>query len=388
MHGASGAGKWLIGTGPGGQIEEVSVSPDGASFTSREVAKLGEAQVYALKSLPDGSILAGTSASRGPLPGARRKDHRAGGPSGGVRLRFRHCWTTASPRWPPRAIRDGSTESTWRSSRAPGSPRTTADAKALWFEGHHPLRRGRRPEPAPDRPGFPTGRIVAGSAPKGNIYCLRAEGGAPYIAEENHDAEVTDLLPDPTGGYYRRHRFLGRRNPSGGDQHPGLCPTTEITITSTSNSANPNPAPTPHAQPPCESKNPAEILNAPIQAERFPGPELAPVVQPGRVSGDLLSRSGVAFYRMGRAGDLLLISGGEQGEMAGYDLAKRLSLTFAGSGSSQVNALEAVPGHPGRFFAIRNNAPGFSVIDFDASVAPHRPDEADRPRRRRAAWAP
>jgi hypothetical protein len=67
-------------------------------------------------------------------------------------------------------------------------------------------------------------------------------------------------------------------------------------------------------------------------------------------------------------GDLLVISGGEQGEMSGYDLVNRLSLTFAGSASSQVNALEPVPGSPGRFFAIRNNAPGFALLDFNASM--------------------
>ena len=76
---------------------------------------------------------------------------------------------------------------------------------------------------------------------------------------------------------------------------------------------------------------------------------------------------GVAFYRMCRQGDLLVISGGELGEMSGFDIAKRLSLTFPGSASSQVNALEPVPGSPGKFLAIRNNAPGFAVLDFDAA---------------------
>jgi hypothetical protein len=76
----------------------------------------------------------------------------------------------------------------------------------------------------------------------------------------------------------------------------------------------------------------------------------------------------VAFYRIGRMGDILVVSGGEQGEMSGFDLTNRLSLTFAGSASSQVNALEPVPGAPGRFFAIRNNAPGFAFLDFNASV--------------------
>ena len=55
--------------------------------------------------------------------------------------------------------------------------------------------------------------------------------------------------------------------------------------------------------------------------------------------------------------------------MSGFDVKNRLSLTYPGSASSQVNALEPVPGSPGRFFAVRNNAPGFAVLDFNQSTA-------------------
>jgi hypothetical protein len=67
--------------------------------------------------------------------------------------------------------------------------------------------------------------------------------------------------------------------------------------------------------------------------------------------------------------DTILISGGEMGEVSGFDLKTRNSITYPGSTSSQLNALEAVPGSKGKFFAIRNNAPGFSFLDFGASSA-------------------
>jgi hypothetical protein len=41
-----------------------------------------------------------------------------------------------------------------------------------------------------------------------------------------------------------------------------------------------------------------------------------------------------------------------------------MSLTFAGSPSSQINGLAAVAGSSGRFLALHNNAPGLSWIDF------------------------
>ena len=213
------------------------------------------------------------------------------------------------------------------------------------------------------------GRIAAGSAPKGNIYLFAAAGGAPYIAQENHDAEVTDLLAGPDGGYFAAIVY------SGGEIHP-VQPNVVVTtgpegVVIVGGGPTPNPAPGPAPVPnpgPKPKDNSAEILNSAGPAERFPGRSTIQSFSPEGFPETLASRSGVAFYRMCRMGDLLVISGGELGEMSGYDLKDRLSLTFSGSISSQVNALAAVPGKPGRFFAIRNNAPGFALLDFDAST--------------------
>jgi hypothetical protein len=58
-------GKWLVGGGPGGRIVEVTADPAAGTYASRDVISIGDPQVYALKSLPDGSILAGTSPAGG-----------------------------------------------------------------------------------------------------------------------------------------------------------------------------------------------------------------------------------------------------------------------------------------------------------------------------------
>ena len=79
------------------------------------------------------------------------------------------------------------------------------------------------------------------------------------------------------------------------------------------------------------------------------------------------SRTNVAFYQLARYNDTLLIAGGELGELLGYDLTARIPLTFAGSTSAQLNALAAVPGSPGRFLVLLNNAPGLAVLDFNAA---------------------
>jgi hypothetical protein len=363
-------GKWLVGGGPGGRILEVSADLAAGTCSAKELAKTGEAQVYALKPLPDGSILAGTS------------------PNGGLYL-IRGGKIAARTGLPADSIFDFVLLEDGKSALAatgnPGriyridianfaaagvSPDRFADAKALAARGvalfgevsDRNLRRIAR---------LADGRIAAGSAPKGNIYLFGPDGGSPFIAQENHDAEVTDLLPDPKGGYFAAIVF------SGGEIHPvsssiQITPPSEPSLGVAVGAPTPNPTPGPTPKPKDAAAKPkessAETAISPAPAEKFQGRSSLQRFSVNGFPEMLASRSGVAFYRICRMGDLLVISGGEQGEMSGYDLVNRLSLTFAGSASSQVNALEPVPGSPGRFFAIRNNAPGFALLDFNASM--------------------
>jgi hypothetical protein len=352
-------GKWLVGGGPGGRIMEVTADLAAGTFTSKDIVKIPDVQVYALKALPDGSILAGTS------------------PNGGLYL-VRAGKVVARTGLPPDSIFDIVLSADGKSALvATGNPgriysvdlarfagagvsaaRTSGDQalsdRGVSLFGEVSDRNLRRIARLSD------GRIAAGSAPKGDIYVFEAKGGEPYIAEENHDAEVTDILPDASGGYYASIVF------SGGDIHPVQA---NIQIVSTGEGqlevgGVPIAAPSPGAKP---KESTVEIINATPTVERFAGRSTLQWFSADGFPETLLSRPGTAFYRMCRMGDLLVVSGGELGEMSGFDLNTRFSLTFAGSTSAQVNAILPVPGSDSRFFAIRNNAPGFAVLDFKAA---------------------
>lgn len=361
-------GKWLVGAGPDGQIFEVSADLAANTYSSKEVIKIAGTQVYALKSLPDSSILAGTSPVGGLyLIRGGKVAARTGLPADSIfdLLLLDDGKTALVATGDPGRIYKVDLA---KFAAAGVSADRYSDAKTLAERGvaqfgevsDRNLRRIAR---------LGDGRIAAGSAPRGNIYLFPSQGGAPYLAEENRDAEVTDLVADPKGGYYAAIVF------SGGDIHPALSTiqivgTVDPTVTVMDNSGpgqNPTPTPTPAPAAGKGKDASLEILNAPAQVERFSGRSTLQWFSTDGFPETLLVRSGVAFYRMGRFGDVIVISGGEQGEISGYDLANRLALTFAGSGSSQLNALEPVPGAPGRFLALRNNAPGFASLDFSAA---------------------
>jgi hypothetical protein len=358
-------GKWLVGGGPGGRILEVTADYDAGTFSSKDVVKIGDVQVYALKTMGDGAILAGTS------------------PNGGLYI-VRGGKVTARTGLPVDSIFDivllgdktalvatGNPARVYKVDLAKlassgVSPDRISDPKALEARGVTLFgeagdRNLRRLVQLSD------GKIAAGSAPKGNVYIFPAEGGAPYIADENHDAEVTDILPDPAGGYFAAIVY------SGGEIHPVLA---SIQVTNSAdgvpivaNAPTPNPG-GPNIQGSSGSKpkeNTVEILNNGAQVEHFPGRSVLKWFSPEGFPETLTTRSGIAFYRLSRLDDTIVISGGEMGEVSGFDLKTRNSITYSGSTSSQLNALQPVPGAKGKFFAIRNNAPGFAFLDFDAA---------------------
>jgi hypothetical protein len=346
----------------------MEVTPDfaAATFASRDLVRIPDVQVYALKALPDGSVIAGTS------------------PAGGLYL-VRSGKIAARTGLPVDSIFDiilvDGGKSALVATGNPGrvysvdlakfaaagvSPDRISDAKALAGRGVSLFgevsdRNLRRLALLSD------GKVAAGSAPKGNIYLFAPGGGAPFIAEENRDAEVTDLLADPKGGYFAAIVF------SGGEIHPvqasiQLVENVEgVNVIAGAPTPSPGPGPAQGAAAAAPKTNTVEIVNNAPTVEKFPGRSTLQWFSADGFAETLMSRAGVAFYRMCRMGDIVLISGGEQGEMSGFDLSNRYSLTFSGSASAQVNALEPVPGSPGRFFAIRNNAPGFTLMDFNAA---------------------
>lgn len=328
----AGPGRWLVGTGPDGGVFELALSADGSGYSSRPVARLDEPQVFALRRLPDGSLLAGTS-PRGALELVR---------DGKIAAR------TALPVdsiFDLALLGDAALVATGNPGRiyrvalarfaAAGvggdkvSDPAALAARGITLFGEVRDRNVRRLALMPD------GRVAAGSAPKGNVYLFPAPGpgagpAAPVLLQENHDAEVTDLLPQPDGGLYAAV-VLG-----GGDTRA-----------------------------PAKNRDDAgSALPPPPPAEKFSGRSWLEWFPPDGFPEILLSRSGAAFYRLARHGDLLLAAGGEQGEFSGYDLASRHSLVFPGSSSARLMDLAPVPGAPGRFLLLRDNAPGLALADF------------------------
>lgn len=193
---------------------------------------------------------------------------------------------------------------------------------------------------------LPDGRVIAGSAPKGNVYAFPAAGGAPRLLQENRDAEVTDLILDGDGGAF----FAA------------------ITFSSTGAEARVSRPPAPNAAPGATSPpEPAEI--EPVRAEKFGG--RAQVVHfPAQGLPDVVvARPSTAFYALAwreAAGHRwLLIAGGEQGELVAYVPAERRSLNLGAVTSAQINAILPAGRDAGSGFRLlRNNPGGLSELSF------------------------
>jgi hypothetical protein len=325
------SGKWLIGTGPDGRIFEITLDALNHSTTSHELVKLDEPHVFSLAHLPDGAVLAGTS-PKGALCLIRngKLAARVALPVDSIfDLLVLDANTVLAATGNPARIYK---IDMGKFAAAPVKAEKITDPKLLAEHGitlfgevrDRNIRRLAR---------LTDGRIAAGSAPKGNVYAFPAAGGAPLILLENRDAEVTDLLV-ADGGLYATLTF------SGGSGETRLTP-------------------------PKAGKEPIDPpVTSLSSAEKFNGRSNLVWIPDHGFPETLTSRGNAAFYRMARQGSLLVLTGGEQGEVLGYDLHERLSLTFAGSNSAQLSGLRPIPGQSGRFLILRNNAPGLAVLDF------------------------
>jgi len=341
--------KFLVGTGPDGRILEITYDPAKATYGSRDVIKLDAPQIYALKVLADGAILAGTS------------------PKGSLYL-VRDGQAAAQVTLPVDSIFDLLLLDADTALAATGNPgriyrvdlkkfsaaglatdrltdATLLAERGITLFGEIRDRNVRRLALLAD------GRIAAGSSPKGNIYTFSPATTSPVstgsavlpaiILQENRDAEVTDLLPQPNGDLFA-----------------------SIVFASSAAEARLTPADGKKASADGKSAELAAIAPPP---EKFGGRSVLVHFPVNGFPENVSARANTAFYRLARFGDTILITSGELGELLGYDLKSRLGLTFAGSISSQLNGITPIPGAPGKFFVLRNNAPGFALLDFSAS---------------------
>jgi hypothetical protein len=366
--------RWLVGTGPEGRIVEVTLN--GTGYTTHEIARVAEPQVFALKSLPGGALLAGTS------PTGALYLIRNGKVETRVVLPVDSIFDVLLlPEIPAGASPDAN-------GRVPAHPGARVALVATGNPGHiyridldkfgaGGVNAAKVSDPAVlaakgitlfgeihDRNVrrlalLPGGRIAAGSAPHGNVYLFPGDGGHPVMLQENREAEVTDLLPQPNGDLYAAIVFSpasgeNRINHQASPAHGVAPPAAAATVAGQGDN-------TPAAAPLVETSHP----------DRFAG-RTSVVFFPANGFPELvLSRNSLAFYRLARRNDLLLIAAGDQGELMAWDIDKRLALTFPGSVGSQLNGLAAVPGSADRFLLLRNNAPGLALLEFDGSGPRH-----------------
>jgi hypothetical protein len=328
---------WLIGTGPEGRIFETTLEADATKATTRELIKLDESHVFALARLADGSILAGTS-PRGALCLVRdgKQVARLALPVDSIFdvLLLDEKTALVATGNPGRLYRiDFATFSAGGVTAEKISDAKQLAERGVTTFGEIRDRNVRRVVRLAD------GRIAAGSSPKGNVYAFPREGGTPVFLQENRDAEVTDLLPQPDGGLYASIVFSNATGES------RLTP----------------------------AKKEGENL-PPAPPEKFAGRSSLFWFPANGFPELLTSRTGIAFYRLAKHDDTIVVAAGELGELIGYNLKARYSLTFSGSISSQLNAVIPLPvaagkvAGSGKFLLLRNNSTGLAVLDFNATA--------------------
>ena len=334
----AGPNRFVVGTGPDGKVQEVTLNSKDNTYTVREVADVAETQAIAVLPLDDGGLLIGTSptaalylvkdgkiVTRVPLPADSVFDLLAL-PDGTV---------LAATGNPGKIYRLN-----LKKFAGAGVVEGKVDSDALLAERGVTLFGEIRDRNVRRLARLTDGRIIAGSAPKGNVYSFPAAGGAPLFLQENRDGEVVDLLPMPDGSFYAGIVF------SAGD------------VLRLAKSG--------------EAKDDAKDGPKDIFKDREPKPGFSGRSTVVRFPAEgfpenVVVKSGISLYRLARHGEWLLLTAGEQGDAFGYDPVARRSLTFAGSASAQLSDLTPLGG--GRYLMLRNNAPGLALMSFaDAPV--------------------
>ncbi len=185
----------LVGTGPDGRI--LRINPDvRGEYSPTTFADLPETHVFALALLANGDLLAGTSPqgtlvllrdgqvlARVALPVDSIFDLSV------IRDDAAGAVVLAATGNPGRIYR---LEVAAFSAGGDGPEKIDSvaalGARGITLFGEIRDRNIRRLLPLAD------GRVIAGSAPRGNVYEFPAAGGLPRILSENRNAEVTDLL--------------------------------------------------------------------------------------------------------------------------------------------------------------------------------------------------
>jgi hypothetical protein len=338
----------LIGTGPDGQV--LSVNPNAKGEPSSTVLlDLPETHIFAVARLADGRVLVGSS-PQGTLVLAQEGKvlARAALPVDSI---FDLVVLPGDKAKPVVLVATGNPGRIYRVEIATfvtsgdQADKLTSNealaARGIKLFGEIRDRNVRRLLRLTD------GRVVAGSAPKGNVYEFSAAGGAPRILSEQRNAEICDLLPWD-GGFFAAVTF----GSGSGESRVNRSKPAKAEDNAAAPAAGASETP------------PPIFVDEPARPERFAGRSQLLWFPDGGFPETVAARGNVAFYRLARHGDLVLIAGGEQGELLGYEPANQRSLTFPGVTSVQLNGLVPIARKPGAFLAIANNPASLYRVDF------------------------
>lgn len=337
---------WLVGTGPEGRVFRVNTAVSG-DFEVTEAVDLEATHVFAVMPLDATSFLAGTS------------------PQGTVSL-VRDGKVVASVALPADSVFDFARSGDEAVLVATGNPGRIYRLDLAKFAQAGELK-GKLSADELAKAGITTfgeirdrnvrrllrladGRVIAGSAPKGNVYSFPAAGGPPLLLLENREAEVTDLLAGPDGSFY--------------------AAVTQAGGTGESRLNRPTPVPTPPTPAAAAAADASDADSA--KTDRFAGRGQLVFFPAGGLPETVVSRANTAVYRLAwhdeAQSSWIVVAGGEQGELLAYSPTERRSLNLGASTSAQVNGiLPSQPGARGQFHLLRNNPAGFSQLNFHDS---------------------
>jgi hypothetical protein len=335
---------WLVGTGPEGKVFRVNTATRG-EFEAETAVDLEATHVFALLPLERGAFLAGTS-PQGTVSLVRDGKVVA---SAALPVDSIFDFALLGGKSPAVLVATGNPGRIYRIDlakfEAVGETKEKLTGEALGKSGIA-LFGEIRDRNVRKLLALADGRVIAGSAPKGNVYSFPAAGGAPLLLLENREAEVTDLLADGSDAFFAA-----------------------VTQSGTAGEARVSRSGTVAASP----VSPPESSDGDAKAERFTGRGQLVHFPAGGLPETVVSRANTAFYRLAwhdaAPSRWVLISGGEQGELLAYAPAERRSLNLGAVASAQVNAI--VPSDPkpaGRFHLLRNNPSGFSQLEFSGGA--------------------
>jgi len=349
-----------IGTGPEGKILSFDVSDKGAPLEPvRTISLPHDSHLLALAALPDGSLLVGST------------------PEGALSL-VKDGEVIARAVLPVSSILAIDVNAMYEGNEyalvATGSPAQIYRVNLTAF--HESGGRLEKPDDAADPLGergiefwgsvrddairsllrLPDGRVIAGSAPKGNVYEFKETGGAPRVLSENANAEVTSLLAweggffaaITTGDTARRTAQLSR---SSADNIRSLSSSDSANSGNGENgsgsgeSGENETSGDPEQNVTRDQRRPS-LPAAAVAATKFSGSSRLLWFPDGGYPETAGARQGVGFYQLARHGDRVLITAGDEGELLGYDPKTRLGMVFAGATAAQVNGILPLPSAP------------------------------------------